>query len=81
MDQLSDENPTDDNRQGFANLIQLFSELIRHDVFSHDAYMCFLISRGDLLTSPSVMTVAADSIDLSSVKSLSESKQHEVRCG
>ncbi|XP_041119222.1 mediator of RNA polymerase II transcription subunit 12-like protein isoform X5 [Polyodon spathula] len=32
----------------FVNLVLLFSEFIRHDVFSHDAYMCMLISRGDL---------------------------------
>lgn len=32
----------------FTNLIHLFAELIRRDVFSHDAYMCTLISRGDL---------------------------------
>lgn len=30
----------------------LFSELIRHDVFSHDGYMCTLISRGDLTDPP-----------------------------
>ena len=30
------------------NLVLLFCEFIRHDVFSHDAYMCTLISRGDL---------------------------------
>jgi hypothetical protein len=41
--------------------------------------MCFLISRGDLLTSPSVMTVTTDCIDLSSVKSQVESVKHEVR--
>ncbi|KAI4466488.1 mediator of rna polymerase ii transcription subunit 12 [Holotrichia oblita] len=33
----------------FTNLVHLFAELIRRDVFSHDAYMCTLISRGDLL--------------------------------
>lgn len=38
------------NRAQFTNLVHLFGELIRHDVFSHDAYMCTLISRGDLLT-------------------------------
>lgn len=38
----------------FTNLVHLFSELIRHDVFSHDAYMCTLISRGDLLTGGNV---------------------------
>ncbi|XP_078266596.1 mediator of RNA polymerase II transcription subunit 12-like protein isoform X3 [Rhinoraja longicauda] len=32
----------------FINLVLLFCEFIRHDVFSHDAYMCTLISRGDL---------------------------------
>jgi len=31
-----------------VNLVLLFSEFTRHDVFSHDAYMCTLISRGDL---------------------------------
>jgi len=34
----------------FTNLVHLFSELIRHDIFSHDVYMCTLISRGDLNT-------------------------------
>jgi hypothetical protein len=28
--------------------VLLFFELICHDVFSHDAYLCQLISRGDL---------------------------------
>lgn len=32
----------------FVNLVLLFSEFTRRDVFSHDAYMCTLISRGDL---------------------------------
>lgn len=36
--------------QEFGNLVLLFSELIRQDVFSHDTYMCTLISRGDLAT-------------------------------
>lgn len=36
------------NRTRFRNLVHLFGELIRHDVFSHDTYMCTLISRGDL---------------------------------
>lgn len=35
------------------NLVLLFCEFIRHDVFSHDAYMCTLISRGDLSVSAS----------------------------
>lgn len=43
------------NRAQFTNLVHLFCELIRHDVFSHDAYMCTLISRGDLLTGSSLM--------------------------
>lgn len=37
----------------FVNLVLLFCEFIRHDVFSHDAYMCTLISRGDLVTAAS----------------------------
>ena len=36
----------------FGNLVHLFYELVRNDVFSHDAYMCTLISRGDLLSGP-----------------------------
>ena len=33
----------------FSNLVLLFHELICYDVFSHDAYLCSLISRGDVL--------------------------------
>ncbi|XP_058826167.1 mediator of RNA polymerase II transcription subunit 12 isoform X2 [Topomyia yanbarensis] len=47
---ILEEHSTQQNRSQFTNLVHLFSELIRHDVFSHDAYMCTLISRGDLLT-------------------------------
>lgn len=43
----------------FVNLVLLFCEFIRHDVFSHDAYMCTLISRGDL----SVTASAGESAD------------------
>ena len=39
-----------ENRLAFANLVLLFAELINHDCFSHDAYMCTLISRGDLVS-------------------------------
>ncbi|TRY73773.1 hypothetical protein TCAL_00950 [Tigriopus californicus] len=37
-----------EDRQEFSNLVLLFFELICHDVFSHDYYLCQLISRGDL---------------------------------
>lgn len=37
---------TPQNKAQFTNLVHLFGELIRRDVFSHDAYMCTLISRG-----------------------------------
>ena len=37
-------------RSEVANLILLFHELMAHDVFSHDAYMSCLISRGDLVS-------------------------------
>ncbi|XP_073983831.1 mediator complex subunit kohtalo isoform X1 [Rhodnius prolixus] len=46
---LDETNNSPANRTTFTNLVHLFSELVRHDVFSHDAYMCTLISRGDLL--------------------------------
>ncbi|KAE8584082.1 hypothetical protein XENTR_v10020816 [Xenopus tropicalis] len=39
-------------RVEFYNLVLLFCELIRHDVFSHNMYMCTLISRGDLGIDP-----------------------------
>ncbi|EDO45182.1 predicted protein, partial [Nematostella vectensis] len=38
----------------FAQLVLLFVELVRHDVFSHNAYLCTLISRGDLQPTPAV---------------------------
>ncbi|KAM4693939.1 mediator of RNA polymerase II transcription subunit 12-like protein isoform 2-T2 [Discoglossus pictus] len=44
---LSDPN-NDYEKTEFVNLVLLFCEFIRHDIFSHDAYMCTLISRGDL---------------------------------
>uniref|UniRef100_A0A8I3PXI7 Mediator complex subunit 12L n=1 Tax=Canis lupus familiaris TaxID=9615 RepID=A0A8I3PXI7_CANLF len=44
---LSDPN-SECEKVEFVNLVLLFCEFIRHDVFSHDAYMCTLISRGDL---------------------------------
>ncbi|XP_014668472.1 PREDICTED: mediator of RNA polymerase II transcription subunit 12-like protein [Priapulus caudatus] len=47
-----DERPCAENREQFANLVLLFCELIQHDVFSHDKYMCALISRGDLVAAP-----------------------------
>uniref|UniRef100_H3A096 Mediator complex subunit 12L n=1 Tax=Latimeria chalumnae TaxID=7897 RepID=H3A096_LATCH len=44
---LTDPN-NETEKTEFINLVLLFCEFIRHDVFSHDAYMCTLISRGDL---------------------------------
>lgn len=42
-------DPSNENEKvEFFNLVLLFCELIRHDVFSHNMYMCTLISRGDL---------------------------------
>ncbi|KAM9696029.1 mediator of RNA polymerase II transcription subunit 12-like protein isoform 7-T9 [Dama dama] len=49
---LSDPN-SECEKVEFVNLVLLFCEFIRHDVFSHDAYMCTLISRGDLAVSAS----------------------------
>uniref|UniRef100_A0A8D2IWC6 Mediator complex subunit 12 n=1 Tax=Varanus komodoensis TaxID=61221 RepID=A0A8D2IWC6_VARKO len=46
---LSTADPSNENEKvEFFNLVLLFCELIRHDVFSHNTYMCTLISRGDL---------------------------------
>ncbi|XP_037677391.1 mediator of RNA polymerase II transcription subunit 12 isoform X2 [Choloepus didactylus] len=39
---------SESQRVEFFNLVLLFCELIRHDVFSHNMYTCTLISRGDL---------------------------------
>ncbi|XP_053952876.1 mediator of RNA polymerase II transcription subunit 12 [Anastrepha ludens] len=49
-----DENGSQQNRTQFINLVHLFSTLIRFDVFSHNAYMHTLISRGDLLRENSI---------------------------
>jgi mediator of RNA polymerase II transcription subunit 12 len=78
---LLDDNPTMENRSAFANLILLFCELIANDVFSHDAYICTLISRGDLMQYPAMQPAAVvsfhhDNVDLSSIKS--ESMKQEV---
>ena len=45
---LDNDAPSVDKSQEFANLILLFHELIAQEVFSHNHYMCSLISRGDL---------------------------------
>ena len=39
-------NPLED--ESFEQLVLLFGEIIRNDVFSHNDYMCLLISRGDI---------------------------------
>ncbi|KAF4529435.1 hypothetical protein B566_EDAN003531, partial [Ephemera danica] len=54
-----EDNPSASNRAMFGNLVHLFYELVRNDVFSHDAYMCTLISRGDLLSGPTPAGAAA----------------------
>ena len=46
---VADDGSSTRERQAFSNLILLFSELVKHDVFSHDAYMCTLISRGQYM--------------------------------
>lgn len=45
---LAADPSSEDERSEFFNLVLLFCELIRHDVFSPNMYMCALISRGDL---------------------------------
>lgn len=51
-------------KAAFSNLVLLFAELIRCDVFSHDAYMCTLISRGQFINTPSMSTSNLDTIKL-----------------
>ena len=46
---VADDGSSTRERQAFINVILLFSELVKHDVFSHDAYMCTLISRGQYI--------------------------------
>ena len=68
---FSEEDGGAENQLAFANLVLLMSELIQNDVFSHDAYMCTLLARGDLM-SPALASGSfslPEVIDLSSVKS------------
>lgn len=48
-----------DNKQAFNNLVLLFAELIRHEVFSHDNYMRTLISRGHFVNPPSILLISS----------------------
>uniref|UniRef100_A0A7M4EH02 Mediator complex subunit 12L n=1 Tax=Crocodylus porosus TaxID=8502 RepID=A0A7M4EH02_CROPO len=60
---LSDPN-SEYEKTEFVNLVLLFSEFIRHDVFSHDAYMCTLISRGDLsITTATTRSPTGETVD------------------
>ncbi|XP_015794701.1 mediator of RNA polymerase II transcription subunit 12-like protein isoform X2 [Tetranychus urticae] len=52
-----DKNPNPESKLAFSNLVLLFGELIRCDVFSHDAYMCALISRGQFANSPNASSL------------------------
>ena len=47
---LNDSAPITQNGKDFHNLICLYAELIRHDVFSHTYYVSALISRGEVST-------------------------------
>ncbi len=47
------------SRREFSNLVLLFHELTSHDVFSHDSYLCQLISRGDLTAAGGVGVLTA----------------------
>ncbi|CAL1546445.1 unnamed protein product [Lymnaea stagnalis] len=76
-----EEHPSDEAKQAFKNLISLFNELIVHDVFSHDAYMHMLISRGDLGLAPAYAAPLNDQDDMFSAKSPPESIKHDVTLG
>ena len=47
---LNDFAPIKQHEKDFQNLICLYAELIRHDVFSHAYYVSSLISRGEVST-------------------------------
>jgi len=93
LDELQDSSG--DNKQSFANLVLLFSQLIHHDVFSHDAYICTLIGRGDLQTAPpsyggnafsTTSSVNPYHVDVASIKSegikqeIHEEMKMELEC-
>lgn len=59
-----DKNSNPESKLAFSNLVLLFGELIRCDVFSHDAYMCALISRGQFANSPSTSSVLPQISDM-----------------
>lgn len=60
---VEEPNGSAQNRTQFKNLVHLFSELIRHDVFSHDSYMCTLIARGDLcMRAPQAMSSVSNNL-------------------
>lgn len=64
---IIEEQCNEQNRIKFTNLVHLFCELIRHDVFSHDAYMCTLISRGELLSMPAKVHAISPSATVPSI--------------
>lgn len=47
-----EKNSNYESKLAFSNLVLLFGEFVRCDVFSHDSYMCALISRGQFANSP-----------------------------
>ena len=46
----------------FCQLVMLYGELIRLDVFSHNAYLCTLISRGDLESTSSTHSASENTL-------------------
>ncbi|XP_075426563.1 mediator of RNA polymerase II transcription subunit 12-like protein isoform X3 [Ascaphus truei] len=75
---LSDPNNEHEMTE-FLNLVLLFCEFIRHDIFSHDAYMCTLISRGDLCVTAinRPRSPSGEHIDEPYIKDLSEKPEEQ----
>lgn len=46
------EDSSNSSKVKFSSLVHLFAALIRHDIFSHDTYLCTLVARGDLSAFP-----------------------------
>ena len=45
--------------ESFQQLVLLFGELIRYEVFSHNEYLCTLVARGDLCPSGEILSLSS----------------------
>ena len=62
----------------FCQLVMLYGELIRRDVFSHNAYLCALISRGDLESTSSTHSASENVLISQDSAGKVDSRNHEL---